>query len=71
MNTNLYISTSAGIISRNAVSFIQTSQRGIIKVFVVGSKEPIIMLTGLEGSAFLEMFQPVVSVIQEEDAQTS
>lgn len=66
MDTNLYIITNAGIISRNAVTFIQTSRRGLIQIFVIGREEPI-CLTGNEGAAFLELFQPVVKVPQYED----
>ena len=69
MGENFYIHTSAGIISRNAVTFIQTSRRGLIQIFVTGRESPI-CLTGDEGSAFLELFQPVFTVAQE-DAQTS
>lgn len=66
MDTNLYISTSAGIISRDAVSFIQTSRRGLIQIFVIGRESPI-CLTGDEGIAFVNLFQPVVTVVQEDE----
>lgn len=63
MDTNLYISTSAGIISRNAVSYIQTEIKGMVKIFVIGRALPIV-LTGEESSVFVEMLQPVVTVVQ-------
>lgn len=66
---NFYINTSAGIISRNAVSFIQTSRRGLIQIFVLGRESPI-CLTGDEGVAFIKLFEPVVTVVQD-DEQTS
>ena len=65
-NENFYLQTSAGIISRNAVTFIQTSRRGLIQIFVIGRKAPI-CLTGEEAVEFLKLFQPLVKVPQYEE----
>lgn len=73
MDTNFYIYTSAGIISRDAVTFVQTEIKGIVRIYVIGREQPIV-LNELEGSIFLKLLEPAFSIVQQfesEDAQTS
>jgi hypothetical protein len=60
----LFIRTSAGIISRDAVAFIEVGARNSIQVHLTGITKPV-WLKEPEAAEFLKMLSPMVDVRKE------
>ena len=71
INQPLFIKTSAGVISRDAVSCVQESKRGAVQVWLCGKTEPILINNPTEAAQFVKMLEPMVDVRANREAAAS